>query len=109
MDNNTLNNLNTNLETCRNLIEIDAIKKIYNDIKKLLDLNPEMRKQLLSKWKYYNEFLLSIDEHCNDEYICNGHINNEHINNENINNEQHNRHVKNIDSFIKTFLSFIFH
>ena len=104
MDNNTLNNLNTNLETCRNLIEIDAIKKIYNDIKKLLDLNPEMRKQLLSKWKYYNEFLLSIDEHCNDEYICNGHINNEHINN-----EQHYRHVKNIDSFIKTFLSFIFH
>ena len=104
MDNNTLNNLNTNLETCRNLIEIDAIKKIYNDIKKLLDLNPEMRKQLLSKWKYYNEFLLSIDEHCNDEYICNDHINNEHINN-----EQHNIHVKNIDSFIKTFLSFIFH
>lgn len=91
MDNNTLSNLTTNLESLVNL-EIspeNATNILFPDIKKLLDLNPDMRKQLLSKWKYYNEFLLTIDEHSNEQ--------------------QCNRIVPWEQSFITTLLLFIFH
>jgi hypothetical protein len=71
MDNNTLNNLTTNIETetFRNLsITPENAKNIvFADIQKLLDLTPEIRKQLLSKWKYYNAFLLTLDEHSNNQ------------------------------------------
>jgi hypothetical protein len=91
MDNNTLNNLTTNIETFVNLDTTpeNATTILFPDIKKLLDLSPEMRKQILSKWKYYNEFLLTIDEHSN--------------------NEQCNRLVTWEQSFTTTLLLFIFH
>ena len=91
MDNNTINNLTTNLETFVNLDTTpeNATNILFPDIKKLLDLTPEMRKQLLSKWKYYNEFLLTIDEHSNRQ--------------------QSNRLVTWEQSFVTTLLLFIFH
>jgi hypothetical protein len=71
MDNNTLNNLTANLESelFTNLSippEVDEAI-LFPDIRKLLYLTVQMRKQLLSKWKYYNEFLLTIDEHSNNQ------------------------------------------
>ena len=69
MDNNTLNNLTINIDSFLylNRTESNATTILYPDIKKLLDLTPEMRKQLLSKWKYYNEFLVTIDDHSNNQ------------------------------------------
>ena len=72
MDNNTLSNLTRNIEL---FIDLDttaenATHVLFPDIKKLLDLSPEMKKQLLSKWKYYNEFLRTLDEHSNNQQ-CN--------------------------------------
>ena len=91
MDNNTLNNLTSNLLTFVNLDTTaeNATNVLFPDIQKLLDLSPEMRKQLLSKWKYYNEFLLTIDEHSNRQ--------------------QSNRLLTWEQSFTMTLLSFIFH
>ena len=91
MDNNTLSNLTTNLETFVNLDTTpeNATNILFPDIQKLLDLSPEMRKQLLSKWKYYNEFLLTIEEHSNTQ--------------------QANRLVTWEQSFTMTLLLFIFH
>jgi len=93
MDNNTLSNLTRNLELFLHLdlntTEENATNVLFPDIQKLLDLSPEMRKQLLSKWKYYNEFLLTIDEHSN--------------------NQQSNRLLTWEQSFTMTFLLFIFH
>jgi hypothetical protein len=70
MDNNTLNNLTANLELeeFANLSTTPEIAEsiLFPDIRKLLYLSTKMRKQLLSKWKYYNEFLLTIDEHSNN-------------------------------------------
>ena len=91
MDNNTINNLTTNLET---FVYLDTTPEhattiLFPDIQKLLDLSPEMRKQLLSKWKYYNDFLLTIDEHSN--------------------NHQTNKLVTWEQSFVTTLLLFIFH
>ena len=92
MDNNTLNNLTTNLDTFVNLDTTaeNATTILFPDIQKLLDLSPEMRKQLLSKWKYYNAFLLTIDEHSNTQ-------------------QQSNRLVTWEQSFTTNFLLFIFH
>ena len=71
MDNNTLNTLTNNIEsepfTNLNISSEDAKNILFSDLKKLLDLSPEMRKQLLSKWKYYNAFLLTIEEHSNNQ------------------------------------------
>lgn len=91
MDNNTLSNLSRNLELCLNsdTTTENATHVLFPDIKKLLDLSPEMKKQLLSKWKYYNEFLLTLDEHSN--------------------NQQCNRLVTWEQSFTMTLLLFIFH
>ena len=90
MDNNTLNNLTNNLvELNLETTPENAAIILYPDIKKLLDLNPEMQKQLLSKWKYYNEFLLTIDEHSN--------------------NQQYNKDVTWEQSFVTTLLLYIFH
>ena len=93
MDNNTLSNLTRNLELFLHLdlntTEENATNVLFPDIQKLLDLSPEMRKQLLSKWKYYNEFLLTIEEHSN--------------------NQQSNRLLTWDQSFTMTFLLFIFH
>ena len=90
MDNNTLNNLTNNLvELNLETTPENAAIILYPDIKKLLDLSPEMRKQLLSKWKYYNEFLLTIDEHSN--------------------NQQSNKDVTWEQSFVTTLLLYIFH
>ena len=59
-DNNTLYNLTNNLESFANLdiVPENACHVLFHDIQKLLDLSPEMRKQLLSKWKYYNYLLV---------------------------------------------------
>ena len=69
MDNNTLNNLTINIDSFLylNRTESNSTTILYPDIKKLLDITPEMRKQLLSKWKYYNEFLVTIDDHSNNQ------------------------------------------
>ena len=71
MDNNTLQNLTSKLESqlFSNLSTTPEIAEtiLFPDIRKLLYLNTKMRKQLLSKWKYYNEFLLTIDEHSNNQ------------------------------------------
>jgi hypothetical protein len=71
IDNNTLNNLTANLESeiFANLSITPEIAEaiLFPDIRKLLYLSIKMRKQLLSKWKYYNEFLLTIDEHSNNQ------------------------------------------
>ena len=71
MDNNTLNNLTANLESelFTNLSIPPEVAEaiLFPDIRKLLYLTVQMRKQLLSKWKYYNEFLLTIDEHSNNQ------------------------------------------
>ena len=90
MDNNTLNNLtkNINAEDLVNTTYENAKNILFCDIQKLLDLTPEMRKQLLSKWKYYNAFLLTLDEHSN--------------------NQQSNNLVSWEESFTMTFLFFIF-
>jgi hypothetical protein len=71
MDNNTLNNLTANLES-ELFINLNTTPELaetilFPDIRKLLYLSIKMRKQLLSKWKYYNEFLLTIDEHSNNQ------------------------------------------
>jgi len=78
MDNNTLQNLTTNIdmELVRELnTNYETVTNIlYPDIKKLLDLTPEMRKQLLSKWKYYNAFIQTINEH-SDNHQTNSFLN----------------------------------
>jgi hypothetical protein len=91
MDNNTISNLTTNIERFVNLDTTpeNATTILFPDIKKILDLIPEMRKQHLSKWKYYNEFLLTLEEH--------------------INSQQANRLVTWEQSFVTTLLLFIFH
>ena len=93
MDNNTLitltNNINTEQFINLNTTPENAKNILYPDIKLLLDLSPEMRKQCLSKWKYYNEFLLTIEAHNN--------------------NQQSNRLVTWEESFTMTLLLFIFH
>jgi len=69
IDNNTINNLTENIQRFANIniIPENAETLLFPDIRKLLYLSIKMRKQLLSKWKYYNEFLLTIDEHSNNQ------------------------------------------
>jgi hypothetical protein len=69
MDNNTLSTLTINLESFTNLNATPehAESILFPDIRKLLYLSIKMRKQLLSKWKYYNEFLQTMDEHSNNQ------------------------------------------
>ena len=71
MDNNTLDTLTNNLEADSfinlNIKPEDAVNVLFPDIKKLLDLSPEMRKQLLSKWKYYDKLILTMNEHSNNQ------------------------------------------
>ena len=57
MDNNTISNLTTNIERFVNLDTTpeNATSILFPDIQKILDLSPEMRKQHLSKWKYYSQ------------------------------------------------------
>jgi hypothetical protein len=71
MDNNTLNTLTSNLES-ELFINLNVTPELaetilFPDIRKLLYLSIKMRKQLLSKWKYYNAFLQTIDEHSNNQ------------------------------------------
>ena len=91
MDNNTLINLTNNLEIFINFDTTTdtATNILFPDIRKLLDLTPEMRKQLLSKWKYYNELILTIEQHSN--------------------NQQYNRLVTWEESFTHTLLLCIIH
>ncbi len=43
----------------------NAVSILFPDIQKLLTMNPDMRTQLLSEWKYYNAFMETIKEHNN--------------------------------------------
>jgi hypothetical protein len=76
MDNNTVNNVTNNIDTLlfinqNSLSEIihEALHLVFPDLKKLLDLTPEMRKQLLSKWKYYEKFIFTIEQHSNNQQL----------------------------------------
>ena len=73
MDNNTISRLTNNIESeifvNLNTTPENAENILFPDIRKLLYLSIEMRRQLLSKWKYYNEFLLTIDQHTNNYQI----------------------------------------
>lgn len=73
MDNTTLENFTNNIillgigSTPQNSTNI-----LFSDIQKLLNMNPEMRTQLLSEWKYYDSFMDTIKEHNNGKkyYVC---------------------------------------
>ena len=69
MDNNTLSNLANKIDTFidLNTTPENATNVLFSDIKKILDLTPEMRKQLVSKWKYYNDLELTISSHNNNQ------------------------------------------
>lgn len=71
MDNNLISRLTTNIDNNQdlNISPENAAILLFSDIKELLDLTPEMRKQILSKWKYYNNFLLTINFHSNNQQV----------------------------------------